>query len=135
MYHISQRIIPSSFSLYVLFISETVRKHVTECRKQRYLLEFRLKVYFIFPFKNLKPRKSSSPGIKNKNHYERFRAHVQKAIRDAYWKHISNIFSFETDDNDPDCPRKNEKYKKFWSIVKSLKKIRQGSLHLEKAEF
>ena len=57
----------------------------------------REKLYF-------RARKSSSPDIKN--HYKRFRSHVQKAIRDAYWKHISNIFSFETDDNDPDCPRK-----------------------------
>ena len=57
-----------------------------------------------------------------KSHYKRFRAHVQKTIRDAYWKHIYNIFSFETDDPDPDCPRKNEKVKKFWSFVKSLKK-------------
>ena len=65
-------------------------------------------------------RKSSSPDIKS--HYKRFRAHVQKVIRDAYWKHISNIFSFDTDSADPDCPRKNEKAKKFWSFVKSLKK-------------
>ena len=50
------------------------------------------------------------------------RALVQKTIRDAYWKHISNIFSFETDNPDPACPRKNEKVKKFWSFVKSLKK-------------
>ena len=65
-------------------------------------------------------RKSSSPDIKS--HYKRFRAHVQKVIRDAYWKHISNIFSFDTESADPDCPRKNEKAKKFWSFVKSLKK-------------
>ena len=64
--------------------------------------------------------KSCSPDIKS--HYKRFRAHVQKVIRDAYWKHISNIFSFDTDSADPDCPRKNEKAKKFWSFVKSLKK-------------
>ena len=37
------------------------------------------------------------------------------------WKHISNIFSFETESPDPDSPRKNEKAKKFWSFVKSLK--------------
>ena len=49
-------------------------------------------------------RKSSSPDIKS--HYKRFRAHVQKTIRDAYWKHISNIFSFETDNPNPHCPRK-----------------------------
>ena len=72
----------------------------------------------------LRARKSSSPDIKN--HYKRFRAHVQKAIRDAYWKHISNTFSFEIDDNDPDCPRKNEKCKRFWSFVKSLKKDASG---------
>ena len=69
---------------------------------------------------HFRARKSSSPDIKS--NYKRFRAHVQKVIRDAYWKHISNIFSFDTDSADPDCPRKNEKAKKFWSFVKSLKK-------------
>ena len=38
-----------------------------------------------------------------------------------HWKHNSNIFSFETESPDPDSPRKNEKAKKFWSFVKSLK--------------
>ena len=57
-------------------------------------------------------RRSSSPDIKN--HYKRFRAHVQKAIRDACWKHISNIFTLDTEIIDPDSPRKNEKAKKFW---------------------
>ena len=46
--------------------------------------------------------------------------------------HISNIFSFDTDSADPDCPRKNEKAKKFWSFVKSLKKDELGSIHSEK---
>ena len=41
--------------------------------------------------------------------------------RCIYWKHISNIFFFETESPDPDSPRKNEKAKKFWSFVKSLK--------------
>ena len=72
----------------------------------------REKLYF-------RARKSSSPNIKN--HYKRFRAHVQNVIRDAYWKHISNIFSFETESPDHDIPRKTEKAKKFWSFVKSLK--------------
>ena len=54
-------------------------------------------------------RKSSSPDVKN--HYKQFRAHVQKVIRDAYWKHISNIFSFEMESPDPGSPRKNEKAK------------------------
>ena len=67
---------------------------------------------------------SSSPVIKN--YYKRFRAHVEKSIRDAYWKHITNIFSFENDNPDPHCPRKNEKAKKFWSFVKCLKKDATG---------
>ena len=78
----------------------------------RRLIRKREKLYF-------RACKSSSPDVKN--HYKRFRAHVQKVIRDAYWKHISNIFSFETESPDPDSPRKNEKAKKFWSFVKSLK--------------
>ena len=81
------------------------------------LVRKRDKLYF-------RARKSSSPDIKN--HYKRFRAHVQKSIRDAYWKHITNIFSFENDNPDPDCPGKNEKAKKFWSFVKSLKKDASG---------
>ena len=71
------------------------------------------KLYFL-------SRKSSSPDINS--HYKRFIAHVQKVIRDAYWKHISDIFSFEMENPDPDCPSKNEKVKKFWSFVKRLKK-------------
>ena len=77
------------------------------------LIKRRDRLYFRAP-------KSSSPEIKS--HYKRFKAHAQKVIRDAYWKHISNIFCFDTDSADPDCPRKNEKAKKFWSFVKSLKK-------------
>ena len=43
---------------------------------------------------------------------KRFRAHVQKVLRDAYWKHVSNIFTLENDSSDPDTP-KPEKIKKF----------------------
>ena len=78
-----------------------------------YHINLRDKLYF-------RARRSSSPDTKN--HYKRFRAHVQKAIRDAYWKHISNIFTLDTEIIDPDSPRKNEKAKKFWLFVKSLKK-------------
>ena len=46
---------------------------------------------------------------------------VQKVLRDAYWKHVSNIFTFENDSSDPDTP-KPEKINKFWSFIKSLKK-------------
>ena len=52
---------------------------------------------------NFRARKSSSPD--KENHYKRFRAHVQKSIRDAYWKHVTNIFSFENDNPDPDWIR------------------------------
>ena len=73
----------------------------------RRLIRKRERLYF-------RSRKSSSPDFKN--HYKRFRAHVQKVIRDAYWKHISNIFCFERESLDPESPRKNEKAKKFWSF-------------------
>ena len=67
----------------------------------------------------LRARKSNDPDVKN--HYKRFRAHVQKIKRDAYWRHVSNIFTFENDPSDPDS-NKSGKIKKFWSFVKSLKK-------------
>ena len=71
----------------------------------------------------LRARKSKDPDVKI--HYKRFRAHVQKVLRDAYWKYVSNIFTFENDSSDPDTP-KPEKIKKFWSFVKSLKKDAYG---------
>ena len=79
----------------------------------RRLIRKHEKLYF-------RARKSSSPDVKN--HYKPFRAHVQNVIRDAYWKDISNIFSFEMERPDPGCPRKNEKAKKFWLFVKVREK-------------
>ena len=35
------------------------------------------------------------------------------------------------DSADPDCPRKNEKAKKFWSFVKFLKKDAVGMVQYE----
>ena len=64
-------------------------------------------------------RKSKDPDVKI--HYKRFRAHVQKVLRDAYWKYVSNIFTFENDSSDPDTS-KPEKIKKLWSFVESLTK-------------
>ena len=75
-------------------------------------------------------RNPSSPEVKN--HYKRFRAHVQKVIRDAYWKHVSSIFTFDDDNTDPNSPRKNGKVKKFLSFVKSLKKEAFGNTSLRK---
>ena len=53
----------------------------------RRLIRKRDKLYF-------RARKSSNADVKNQ--YKRFRAHVQKLIRDAYWNHMSSSFSFET---------------------------------------
>ena len=61
----------------------------------------------------LRAPKSKDPDVKI--HYKRFRAHVQKVLRDAYWKHVSNIFTFENDSSVPDTP-KPEKIKKFCKI-------------------
>ena len=69
-------------------------------------------------------RKSSCPDLMN--NYKKFRAHVQKVIRDAYWRHVSNIFTLEENETDPDSPKKNIKVKRFWSFVKSLKKEASG---------
>ena len=67
----------------------------------------------------LRARKFKNPDVKI--HYKRFRAYEQKVLRDAFWKYVSNIFTFENDSSDPDTP-KPEKIKKFWSFIKSLKK-------------
>ena len=80
----------------------------------------------------LRARKSKDPDVKI--HYKRFRAHVQRVLRDAYWKYVFNTFTFENDSSDPDIP-KPEKIKKFWSFVKSLKKTSLGSHQSEKTEF
>ena len=46
----------------------------------------------------IRARKSNDSDVKN--HYKRFRA--QKVERNAYRKHVSNIFTFENDPSDPD---------------------------------
>ena len=70
----------------------------------------------------LRACKSKDPDVKI--HYKRFRAHVQKVLRYAYWKYVSNIFTFENDSSDPDTPKPEKIKKKFWSFVKSFKKRR-----------
>ena len=44
---------------------------------------------------NLHAHKSKDSDVKI--HHKRFRAHIQKVLRDAYWKYVSNIFTFEND--------------------------------------
>ena len=62
-------------------------------------------------------RKSKDPDVKI--HYKQFRAHVQKVLRDAYWKNVSNIFTFENDSSDPYTP-KPEKIKKSFGHLSNL---------------
>ena len=70
-----ERFIPSKMTKtkYSLpWIDSSIKRLIRKCDK----------LYF-------RARKSSSPDLKN--HYKRFRAHVQKSIRDAYWKHATNL--------------------------------------------
>ena len=76
----------------------------------------------------LRARKPNDPDVKN--HYKQ----VQKVERDAYLKHVSNIFTLENDPSDPDS-NKSGKIKKFWSFVKSLKKDAFGITSLRENGF
>ena len=80
----------------------------------------------------LRARKSKDPDVKI--HYKLFRAHVQKVLRDANWKYVSNIYMFEKDSSDPDTP-KLKRLKSFGHLSNLLKKSRLGSHHSEKTEF
>ena len=71
---------------------------------------------------------------KSKDHYKRFRAHVQKVLRDAYWKYVSNIFTFENDSSDPNIPPSLKRLKSFDHSSNLLKKTRLGSHRSEKNE-
>ena len=81
----------------------------------------------------LRARKSNDPDVKI--HYKRFRSHVQKVLRDAYWKYFSNIFPFENDSSDPDTPKPEKIKKSFGHLSNFLKKTCLGSNHSEKPEF
>ena len=80
----------------------------------------------------LRARKSKDPNVKI--HYKRFRAHIQKVLRDAYWKYVSNIFTFENDSSDPDSLKPEKIKKSFGRLSNLLKKTRLGSNHSEKTE-
>ena len=62
----------------------------------------------------LRARKSKDPDVKIHN-LQAVQSIVQKVMRDAYWKYLSNIFTFENDSSDPDTP-KPEKIKKVLVI-------------------
>ena len=80
----------------------------------------------------LRARKSKDPNVKI--HYKRFRALIQKVLRDAYWKYVSNIFTFENDSSDPDSLKPEKIKKSFGRLSNLLKKTRLGSNHSEKTE-
>ena len=63
----------------------------------------------------LRARKSKDPDVKI--HYKRFRAHVQNVSIDAYWKCVSNIFTFENDSSDPNTPKPEKIKKSFGHLV------------------
>ena len=63
----------------------------------------------------LRARKSKDPDVKM--HYKRFRANVQNVLIDAYWKYVSNIFTFENDSSDPNTPKPEKDKKSFGHLV------------------
>ena len=81
----------------------------------------------------LRARKSKDSDVKI--HYKRFRAHVQKVLRDAYWKYVSNIYiRSRTIAQIPTLPSL-KRLKSFGHLLNHLKKTRMGSHHSEKTEF
>ena len=55
-------------------------------------------------------------------------------MRDAYWKYVSNIFTFENDSSDTDTPKPEKMKKKFWLFVKSFKTDAFGITSLRENE-
>ena len=66
-------------------------------------------------------RKSNDPDVKI--HYKRSGAHVQKVLRDAYWKYVSNIFTLRTTAQIPILLSLKRK-KSFGHLLNLLKKTR-----------
>ena len=80
---------------------------------------------------------ASQAALTFKSHYKTVQSTCskghQRCILEAYFPIYSLL---RRKSPDPDSPRKNEKAKKFWSFVKSLKNDRVlGSTHLGKTEF
>ena len=69
-------------------------------------------------------RRSNVDSLKSR--YKRLRCYSQKEIRDAYLRYVSNIFTpSETDNNLEGCNR-NDRPKRFWSIMTNLRKDSSG---------
>ena len=59
---------------------------------------------------------------KDISHYRHIKAKVQKAERQAYWKHVENIIYI----GDPESDHQPNKQKRFWFFIKSLRKDSSG---------
>ena len=55
-------------------------------------------------------------------HYKRFRAHVQKVVTDASWKHISKSFSI-AEDSDPKSLDRNERLKCLDQVRNRMRRV------------
>ena len=63
-------------------------------------------------------KQKSSNRPKDISNYKQMRARVQKAERQAYWRHIENLIEI----GDPEKDQNPGKQKRFWSYIKSLRK-------------
>ena len=62
------------------------------------------------------------PPSKDISNYKQMRARVQKAERQAYWRHIENLIEI----GDPEKDQNPGKQKRFWSYIRSLRKDNCG---------
>ena len=67
-------------------------------------------------------KQKSSHRPKDISNYKQMRARVQKAERQAYWRHIENLIEI----GDPEKDQNPGKQKRFWSYIKSLRKDNCG---------
>ena len=67
-------------------------------------------------------KQRASHRAKDISHYRQIRSRVQKAERQAYWRHVENII----DMGEPESDNRPNKQKRFWSFIKSLRKDSSG---------
>ena len=63
-------------------------------------------------------RQRATHCAKDISHFRQMKAKVQRAERQAYWKHEENIIDLK----DPESDHRSSKQKRFWSFIKSLRK-------------
>ena len=67
-------------------------------------------------------RQRATHRAKDISHFRQMKAKVQRAERQAYWKHVENIIDL----GDPESDHRPSKQKRFWSFIKSLRKDSYG---------